>query len=252
MESTIGQLKNAPIVEFILDIDCDLPVSQSLDELTEAAEKCFRARYPKPRKQVLQQFEITTKPGATPQATISPQRVQAYQFLTDDDKQLVQLRREGYSFNRLQPYTMLSDYLPEIEQSWADYRNLMLPLKIREVRLRYINRILLPMKDDKCNLSEYLVSAPLLPDEGRLALTGFVAHRTAVEVKTGHTVNIIQAAQKPGKDFLPIILDIGCRSTDTGAPDDWAWLTSQIMILNNLSNLVFQKSVTSSCMSLFQ
>ena len=252
MEPTKEQLKAAPIVEFVLDIDCDLPVSLALEDIEEAARSCFRARYPKLRKQFVQQFNIKTIPQAEPESTMSPQHVQAYQFLKDDTKQLVQLRKEGYSFNRLQPYSILGDYLQEIETTWNDYCTLVSPLHIRCVRLRYINRILLPMKDGKCDLDKYLVSAPHLPDDNQLALTGFVAHRTAVEVKTGHTVNIIQAAQKPEADHFPIILDICCMSTDSGDPLDWAWLQSQIMLLNDLSNLVFHKSVTPLCLNLFQ
>lgn len=252
METQLDQLKASPVIETILDIDCDQPAGQDLANLEQAARDRFRARYPNLRKQLMQQFEVTAKPDTPPQSTIRPQLVQTLQFLTADEKQLVQLRKEGYSFNRLMPYTTLCDYLPEIEQTWRDYCLLTSPLQIRTVRLRHINRILLPMIDGKCKLDDYLIEAPQLPDEGRLALTGFVTHRTAVETKTGHNVNIILAAQKPEGDILPIILDICAMATESGDPAEWTWLQSRIMVLRSLCECVFKKSVTDLCLNLFQ
>ena len=67
--------------------------------------------------------------------------IQALQFLHADEKQLVQVRAQGFSFNRLAPYTSLDDYLPEIERTWHLFVGLASPVQIRVVQLRYINRI---------------------------------------------------------------------------------------------------------------
>ncbi len=248
----IEQLKDAPIIEAVMDIDCDFSPVQDLAGLEAAARDCFRDRYPKLRKQLLQEFEVTTKSGTPPQSTARPHRVQAFQFLTADEKQLVQLRRQGYSFNRLSPYTKFDDYLPEIERSWIAYRGVTSPLQIRAVRLRYINRILLPMTNGKCQLDDYLKAAPQLPDEGRLALTGFITHRAAVETETGHQINIILTAQKPEEDKLPVILDICAMALGQGDPADWAWLFSRIVAIRSLCNRVFKESVTESCLNLYR
>jgi uncharacterized protein (TIGR04255 family) len=55
----------------------------------------------------------------------------AFQFLKNDEKQLVQFRNEGFSFNRLAPYTTLDDYLPQIKKNWEIYRIVAAPSEIR-------------------------------------------------------------------------------------------------------------------------
>ena len=44
--------------------------------------------------------------------------IQSLQFLHEDEKQLVQVMAQGFSFNRLAPYTSLDDYLPVIQRTW--------------------------------------------------------------------------------------------------------------------------------------
>ena len=86
------------------------------------------------------------KPGELPALSIK-HGVQALQFLQDDERQLVQVRVQGFSFNRLAPYTSLDDYLPEIKRTWGLYVDLVKPVQVRQIRVRYINRILLPMTE---------------------------------------------------------------------------------------------------------
>jgi uncharacterized protein (TIGR04255 family) len=252
MKDASVKLPKPPIIEAVLDIDCDLPPGQELAGLEKAARDTFRAAYPKLRTQFVHQVEFSAKPGTAPESAVRSQRVQAFQFLTQDEKQLVQIRAQGFSFNKLTPYTTLDDYLPEIERTWTAYRALASPLQVRAVRLRYINRILLPLTDGKCKLDDYLEAAPQLPDEERLALTGFATQRAAIEKDTGHQINIVMTAQKPNGDRLPIILDICVMAPGPGDPADWAWLTGRIVAIRRLCNRIFEESVTESCLSLFQ
>ena len=87
---------NPPIVEAVLDIECDLPPTQNLSDLEQPAFAIFRDNYPNMQKQFVQQYEVRaasgTPPGLSPhtgQPTIS-----ALQFLQEDKKQLVQLRTQ--------------------------------------------------------------------------------------------------------------------------------------------------------------
>ena len=111
------RLRNPPIVEAVFDVDCDLPPGFDLVALEERSQALFQDRYPKFRTQLVQEHRIETKADAPPN-TSSRLAVQALQFLHDDEKQLVQVRAQGFSFNRLAPYSSLDDCLPEIERTW--------------------------------------------------------------------------------------------------------------------------------------
>ena len=56
------KLQKAPIVEAVLDIDCDLPPGQLFASREGPARDCFRDRYPTFRTQLVQEHQIETKP----------------------------------------------------------------------------------------------------------------------------------------------------------------------------------------------
>lgn len=251
MKQTEFKLLNPPIVEAVLDIECDLPPGQQLEALEEPARKALGDRYPKFHPQVFQEHLIEAKPEAPPKVSIR-QGLQALQFLQDDEKQLVQVRVQGYSFNRLAPYTSLDDYLPEIERTWRVYLDLAKPVQIRLIRLRYINRILLPTVAGRVQLDDYFNIAPRLPEEEKLTLIGFLNQHTAEEVETGNQVNIILTAQSPEGERLPVIFDNAVAAPKPGEPEDWSWISSEIQVLRNLKNRIFRSALTKTCLDLFQ
>src|SRR6266542_2418113 len=139
----VRRLKNPPIREAVLDIDCDLPTGQPLDGLEQFATQAFGDAYPKLERLWGGELELAMRP----QEAIASARpgIQALRFRQDDGKQLVQVREHGFSFNRLAPYDSLDAYLPEIERTWSLYAKLAAPVEMQSVRLRYINRIPLPL-----------------------------------------------------------------------------------------------------------
>jgi uncharacterized protein (TIGR04255 family) len=246
----ILQLRNPPIVEAVLDIDCDLPPGFDLAALEAASRAALRDQYPKFRTQVMQEHRIEMNADAL--NTSTRRAVQALQFLHEDERQLVQVRANGFSFNRLAPYTTLNDYLPEIERTWHQYAGLASPIQIRVIRLRYINRILVPMTTPTVNLDEFLKIGPRLPDEENLTLSAFLIQQAAVEKGTGHEVNLVLTAQAPADENLPVILDITVASRVNAEPSDWPTVVATIAALRRLKNHVFQNTLTDKCIELFQ
>jgi uncharacterized protein (TIGR04255 family) len=244
------QLRNPPIVEAVLDIDCDLPPTFNLATVEAAARVELEDQYPKFRTQVMQEHRVEMNVGTFNAST--RQAVQALQFLQEDERQLVQVRANGFAFNRLAPYTTLDDYLPEIERTWRLYVGLASPVQIRVVRLRYINRILLPMRTPSIDLDEYLKIGPQSPDDATLMLSAFLIQQVAVEKETGYQVNLVLTSQAPANERLPIILDITVASSMNVEPDDWPTTKDTIAALRTLKNRVFQNTLSDKCIKLFQ
>jgi uncharacterized protein (TIGR04255 family) len=245
------KLAKAPIVEAVIDVDCDMPPGFDLAALEGPAHEAFRAQYPKFRNQFLEHHRI--EPKADEPALHSAKRaLHALQFLHDDEKQLVQVRAQGFSFNRLAPYTSLDEYLSEIQRTWELFTGIASPIQIRVIRLRYINRILLPFTGGRVYLDEYFKVSPRLPDEESLQFAGFVNQHTAVEVDTGHEANIVLASQPPENEKLPIIFDICVASAGSAEAKDWAWIVGKIQSLRGLKNRIFKNTLTERCLNLFQ
>ncbi len=244
-------LARPPIIEAVLDLDCDLPLTWNIATVEAASRETYRDRYPRFRTQLLQGFQIEQQAGAEPR--LSTQRgIQALQFLTEDERQLVQVRAQGFSFNRLAPYTSLDEYLPEIERIWQLYVELASPVHVRSTQLRYINRILLPLETDRVELNDYIKIGPRLPDEEKLILGSFLNQYVAVEVDTGNQVTMIMTNQAQEQNFLPIILDIAASRAEVTEPENWDHMLSQIQSLRGLKNRVFQDTLTERCLDLFR
>lgn len=245
------KLANAPIVEAVIDVDCDMPPAFNLAALEQPARTAFQAQYPKFRALLMEQHSFETN-ADQPAKHSAKRAIQALQFLHDDEKQLVQVRAQGFSFNRLAPYTSLDDYLPEIERTWRLFVSLATPVQVRAVRLRYINRILLPTVAGRVELDHYLKIGPRLPDEQKLTFVGFLNQHAAVEADTGHQANIVLTAQALGGDKLPIIFDNCVAATGPADPCDWPWILGKIRSLRGLKNRIFRNTLTDTCLTLFQ
>jgi uncharacterized protein (TIGR04255 family) len=251
MSNSEWKLANAPIVEAVIDIDCDLPPGFELAALEGPAREAFRAQYPKPRIRFLEMHRIESKIDE-PAKHSAKRAIQALQFLHDDEKQLVQVRAQGFSFNRLAPYTCLDDYLLEIEQAWRSFLGIASPVQIRRVQLRYINRILLPMVEGRVELKDYLTIGPRLPDEKKLIIMGFLNQHLVQEVDTGHQANIILTSQPAEGDRLPLILDNCVVAPGPAEPENWPWILDKIQSLRMLKNRIFRNTLTERCLNLFQ
>src|SRR5437660_5447201 len=93
------RLRNPPIVEAVFDVDCDLPPGFDLAALEGAARARFEDHYPNVQTQLLQHHHIEMKPDSPP-SMASPPAVQAFQFRHEDERQLVQVRAQGFCFNQ--------------------------------------------------------------------------------------------------------------------------------------------------------
>lgn len=244
-------LARAPIVEAVIEIRCDMPATFDLASLETPARDLFRAQYPKMQKQLLEKHSIEQQ-GEAPPTFSATRGIQAFQFLKDDGRQLVQVRAEGFSFNRLSPYTSLDHYLPEIERTWHLFVGLAAPVEVREVRLRYINKLPLPAVDGRVEFDDYLKIGPHLHDERKLQFIGFFNQHVAVDVETRNQVTINLATQPAEKDVLPLIFDIDAVCRDHADPSDWPWILSKLTSLRSLKNGVFKNTLTEQCLNLFQ
>lgn len=245
------KISNAPIVEAVLDVDCDMPPGFDLAAFEERMRDAFREQYPKFRTQYLEEYRIERQ-GDQPSKHSAKRAIQAFQFLQNDEKQLVQVRTQGFSFNRLAPYSTLDEYLPEIERTWGLFATIVSPVQIRVVRLRYINRILLPFANERVELQRYLKVSPGLPAEDRLQFAGFLNQHAAVEVGTGHQVNIVLTSQPRENENLPVILDICVASEEIATPENWVWILAKVQSLRALKNRIFRSTLTEQCLTLFQ
>jgi uncharacterized protein (TIGR04255 family) len=251
MSDPVLSLKAPPIVEAVVDIECDFKPSHDLKAFEDHARGQFRSIYPKYRPQFLQEFQFQWKENQTIGRS-ERLGLQALQFLTDDEKQLVQVRTTGYSFNRLAPYTSFDDYLPEVQRTWNLYRGIVCPIQVKSIRLRYINRMRLPFTESQVSLDEYIQLGASLPEEARLDFVGFLTQYVAVDRESGHQVTAVLTTERQDNDAVPVIFDNSVAATISVEPDSWSELEDVLRTLRALKNRVFRNTLTAKCLNLFQ
>ena len=250
------KLKNPPIVEAVLDIECDLPPSLDISKIEMAAREKFRDRYPKMRTALVEQRQFKADAKATPMISMegeSTRAVQAYQFTHDDEKQFAQVRRDGFTFSRLAPSSSLDDYLPEVERTWKLFSALTSPVQIRIIRLRYINRIFVPIdaKTGGVELEEFFSMSPKAPIEG-LTLRHFLTQVAGTD-QSGNEVSVLLTGEKPFvNNTAPIIVDITTAASGPPNVDAWSEILQKILILRELKNLAFHNILTERCLQMFR
>lgn len=248
-EDRLG-LTNAPIIEAIFDIHCDLPPVADISELQGRAERALSPSYPRVHRAVVQRHEFRAEAEKRPQVAVR-KFVGALQFRSEDEKQIVQLRPEGFSFNRLAPYSSLDEYLPEVERTWLIFRDVAQPIQVRRIGLRFINRLLLPLVERRLALGTYLRVNPHVGDDS-LEIVGFANQHAAIELETGNGVNIAVVMQPLEEDRLPVILDIDTFDQRVRSPDDWEAIREALLSLRNLKNRVFKGALTEECLNLYR
>jgi len=88
MSDTRLRLPKAPIVEAVLDIECEMPSKVDLEGLEKLASQGLGEEYPKHEKQFVQEHTFQATAAETPKLSIR-RNTQALRFRQQDGKQLV-------------------------------------------------------------------------------------------------------------------------------------------------------------------
>ena len=148
---------NAPIAEAILDIRSQLPKESNL-KILEKFPDYIQERFPDKKEQRFFETSIKLSKAEKHSSFQTASGIEGYIFQSHQAKKVVQSRLDGFTFNKLKPYTNWELFRSEGHELWEIYSKIAKPIKVVRIALRYINRIEvpLPMKDFK----DYLLTTP--------------------------------------------------------------------------------------------
>jgi uncharacterized protein (TIGR04255 family) len=149
---------------------------------------------------------------------------------------------DGFTFNRLKPYTSWEGILPQALELWRIYIEEFAPHIVTRIAVRYINRLSLPAP--VLNLSRYLTAPPTVPAGAPQSLRGFLQRVILEDAATGLTAHVTQASERsPKPDTVIILLDIDVhRMAEYSVTDDR--LVSTLHALREMKNRIFFASIT--------
>lgn len=240
-------LTKAPITEALLDIRVKLSPDFDLKEIDSIYEE-IRHDYPKKQEQRLSQVHFEAKPGTESIGSIT--KINGYRLLSADEKNILQARLDGFTFNRLAPYSTWNDLRQEASRLWLLYKKIASPV-ITRVALRYINnlRIPMPMKE----LGEYLKAPPTVPETLPQRVISFLTRINIQDPELNGNAIITHALEptRPEETLLPVILDIDVfKIQSKGITEEEAW--DLLDKLRHFKNRIFFESITDKLLEAYK
>ena len=219
-------------------------------DASASLQEKLRPRYTafKERRAFEARWEI--RPGQQPLAGGADQGLQGYILESPDGRDIGQFRLDGFTYNRLRPYTNGQAVLDEALRLWSLYVEVAAPALVSRVALRYINHLLLATPVD--GLGEYLADPPGHPHGSPGHIENSLSRLVTYDPPRGIRVITTQVLEKPvDASSLTVILDIDVfRLADLGVHADE--LRPTLETLRDVKNEVFFGSITERTAELYE
>lgn len=239
---------NPPITEAILDIKVNLPKETNLERLL-AFQDDIKAEFPTKKDRHSGSFQIKT--GTAPEIISSTNRTDGYLFRSVDNTKIVQARLDGFTFNKLKPYSNWEEFSDEAKNLWNRFVNIAKPINVVRLALRYINRIEIPLPFG--DFTEYILTIPEIAPNIPQSLTGLFMQLVIPNNEIQANAIITETMDKidDKSKVLPFIFDIDVSRNiilKPTADDIWKIMED----LRHFKNQIFVESLTERAKELFK
>ena len=246
---TPRHLQNAPITEAIIDFRVKARPDFRAEDFAGLKDQLSN-RLPnvQERRGIQATFETLKGEGQPPR--VQDLGFQGYFFRSQDEKVIAQFRIDGFTFNRLKPYTSWEDIFPQAMELWRLYLKVAKPVEVVRLAVRYINHIPLPPGAQK--FEDYLRASPVIPPELPQYTSSFLTRVTIHNPDDDVAAHVTQALQ-PTSDAqrLTVILDIDAYKEAQFSPEDPA-IEHTFRQLRVFKNLIFFNSLTDEALRQFE
>jgi uncharacterized protein (TIGR04255 family) len=235
--------ENAPILEALIDIRVELPPAVTTETLA-SLHPLVQERYPQRQERIDFEGRFSLKEDV---AASSERRLVGYSFSSEDGKQILQARLDGFTFSRIKPYGTWLELRDESKRLWEIYRSATTPTRIVRIAVRYINQIDIPA--ELINYKDYFRTTPEVSPVLPQGLSGFFMQLHFPQEDFEGMVVLTQTRVSPraaGTDSVVLDLDV-FKLGAISAEDIWSLLET----LRDRKNQFFEGSITDKTRELF-
>jgi len=246
--ATHRYLSRAPVTEAVVDLRLRLDVDFDVNSLRSLEGEIG---YKAPKDIKLFEMGLHTIQGEPPQALHVDRGLVGLRFESSDGRQIAQLRKDGFTFSRLAPYTNWEKVFAEASRIYKLYAISAKPDEATRPAVRFINRMELPSADVG-DFSPFLTAPPQFIKDQNVFLTGFLTQVQIAEPDSTICATVIQTIQtdKADDSIVPVILDLDVFDPQTFDPDPEVVL-SRFAALRETKNRYFFSSITDKAADLF-
>ena len=201
--------KNPPLIEALCEFYFAPETSQDFDSIINLLYEKIQTGFPKKYRLQLQASQINIDNSGIPE--ITEQLLPLVRFQSSTERVLIQVGQNLLTVNHLKPYTSWEEFLPSVEMGFNAYREVVKPITIHRIALRYINRI--EITGNRIQLEDYFELRPFIGQKLLQDLSAFTLG--------------IQIPHEGARD----ILNIQLASIDSGTPNTVAIILDLIYSL---------------------
>lgn len=237
-------LSNPPIVEAIFDIHYRLNEEFDIQSIRQTATEKLKSKYPTIQDQTEAQFTFTMPVSDTldPQGKRQFVGIRGFNFVSEDKSGIIQIRRDGFSLNRLRPYKSFDAHLEEMITEWT-WLSKELPIaEMIRISARMINVMQIPLHEIE-QVDSYFTLLPRIPLEIHAEVAGLLTQLRLRFDVPGVEAMVILTHQPIANDHLPMIFDIDIQFNQIGmlSIDE---LKSKFTTLREYKNRIFFKGTS--------
>jgi uncharacterized protein (TIGR04255 family) len=229
----------APATEGLIDIRVGGTIAlEDLERLSEDLSAEFPAE--QPLIHWVGTFELRSS-ASVPQLD---RGVRGFLRRDNENQAVVQLRRDGFTFSKLRPYTSWEDVSYKARALWQRYVDLAKPGQITRLAVRYINHIYPPEGWSQANewlsihaTSPHIPGMPAQPADFHIRM--LQRHPTAPHIAT---ITVATVSDPHGQRALLFDIDV-VHETAANIDDDTAWAV--LADLRDFKNDIFFATITS-------
>ena len=237
-------MANPPISEALIDIR--IAGSEPSQEALRSLGSSLQDRYP--RSDERRAFEAKVSP-AKGSVESKDRGFFGYFLYSRDDKTIVQLKKNGFTLNRLAPYSGGDRLVEEALGLWKQYAKVVEPKAITRLAIRYINKLNLPLNEGD-DLGRFLHAPPIVPQGLPDQVSDFMTRVVVVDSARGITAIVNQALTLTPGSPVPFILDLDVFKLETLATDP-AHLDRHLQELRIVAKQAFFGSLTEEAVTLY-
>ena len=151
--------KNPPVVEAL----CEIFFIGSKWDGTVPGMFFHRIKADYPKKKEIDHIGVEVSISPEIQNTKTVRGGQRIQFIKEDNSQMVQIEKDLLVVNQLRPYPKFENWKPTIDRMLKVYGELAQPAGIKQIGIRYINRVVIPSSSFK--REDYFKLYPQVPSD---------------------------------------------------------------------------------------
>ncbi|MFN6129213.1 MAG: TIGR04255 family protein [Planctomycetota bacterium] len=238
LDKTFQTLKNAPIVEAVIQFNAPPSIPFSQPDLKETLAKSFTTC----TILDLMQYEARIQDSFNGDVAMHHRaHWDGFRLHSEDGKHICQWKRSSLIFSRLQPYVNWSEFLDAASPFWAKYREIGEPPIIEGLGVRFISQI--PLKENE-KPSMYVKQVPP-PLKGLGLRSASFFHQDTIPLRGyPYEVRLIRAMQPAAEatgSKRVLIVDIDVSTTVAVAFDQLERSLAEMRYIKNKLFFTYMK-----------